>query len=77
MSDEYCEFEEATKAEDAANFWDGIEGQHYGTTLVVAKKLVAQGKFETVEDAWEEAEAVCHNEDAYKEINKQIDEYYG
>jgi hypothetical protein len=74
--DSYCAIDEATKAENAATFWDCIDGQHYGTTLVVAKKLVAQGKFETVEDAWVEAEAMCHREDAYKEINKQVDEYY-
>ena len=76
MSDHYCEFEEATKAEDAANFWDAINGQRYGITLFVANKLLEQEPYNTIDYLWEQAEEICVREDAYKDINKQIDEYY-
>jgi hypothetical protein len=73
---EYCEFKEATKAEDAASFWDCIYGQRWSITRNKAVQLVEQGQFKTIDDAWVEAEAMCELEDAYRDTNNQVNKYY-
>jgi hypothetical protein len=75
-TDNYCEFEEATKEEASATFWDSIDGRIYGVTLRVAENLVKQDPFKTIDQVWDEAGEICVREDAYRDIYKQIDRYY-